>query len=131
MYRLNPSLQTISIHQLNRSVNTFVCVYGRNDIHFVLRIFVSRGCDFMFILSTFIFVLFCIECISFCLIWAYNTFTITIAWFLKEGKRRERDSRCIYINLWIWGDGNKMTVTSMLFCFMCSKMRGKTPQVNQ
>ena len=89
MYRLNPSLSTIYTHQLKMAVNIFACICGRNNIPFILRNFVSGGWDFMFVILTFIFVLFCIECVNSHLKWANIKYLIV--WFLKEGKRRERD----------------------------------------
>ena len=89
------------------SVNIFACICGRNNIPFILRNFVSGGWDFMFVILTFIFVLFCIECVNSHLKWANIKYLIV--WFLKEGKSRER-SRCIYVNLLIWGDVKKVII---------------------
>lgn len=62
MYRLNPSLSTIYNHQVKMSVNIFARICGGNSIPFILRNFVFGGWDFMFVILTFIFVLFCRVC---------------------------------------------------------------------
>lgn len=114
--------------------NKCVCGQGRNGVHFILRIFVSESrisCVFFFFL-TFIFVLFCIKCKSFCLKWTYITFSISIAWFLKEGKRKERDSGFITPGYSFEVMGIEWLLLLLLFCFRnLQKWKGKKKKANK